>query len=86
MQTIRVLLRQQISRFLLKVLNILLLDSLDELFEQILLEVLEVLLVRVCEGLAWLWEAADVAKLDFLAALFKSLLDVALHVVDLFLH
>mgnify|MGYP000318282338 FL=1 len=86
MQTIRVLLRQQISRFLLKVLNILLLDSIDELLEQILLEVLEVLLVRVCEGLAWLWEAADVTKLDFLAALFKSLLDVALHVVDLFLH
>ena len=85
-KAVRVVFRKQIPRLLLEVLYILLLDSLDELLEQVLLKLLVVLLVRVGEGLAILREATDVADLEFLAALLEPLLDVALHVVDLLLH
>ena len=85
-ETIRVLLGHQISGLLLEVLHVLLLDDLDQLFEQILLEYIIVLLVRVGEGLAWLREAANIADFDFLTALFEPLLDVAFHIEDLLLH
>ena len=85
-EAIGILLNQQVSRLLLEIVDILLLDSCDELLEQVLLELIVVLLVRVWEALARLWEAANVAYFDILAALLESLLNIAFHVKNLLLH